>query len=104
MKRETQFFNIVVWGKTGENCSKYLSKGRSVHIEGRLQNRSYETQDKQKRTVTEIIAENVQFLGSPGGQKGPGGPEEGAPDYSPDAGDTEPSSSNPGTEGGDVPF
>ena len=66
MKKQTDFFNIVVWGKHGENCSKFLSKGRSVMVEGRLQTRTYETQEKQKRTVTEIIAENVQFLGSPG--------------------------------------
>ena len=63
-KTEVSFFNIVVWGKIGENCAKFLSKGRPVLIEGRLQNRSYETQDGQKRTVTEIIADNVQFLGS----------------------------------------
>ncbi len=63
-KKETSYFNIIVWGKTGENCAKFLTKGRPVLVEGRLQNRSYETQDGQKRTVTEIIAENVQFLGS----------------------------------------
>lgn len=65
-KRETNFFTIVVWGKSGENCAKYLSKGRSVMIEGRMQNRSYETSDGQKRTVTEIVADNVQFLGGRG--------------------------------------
>lgn len=63
-KKETNYFNIIVWGKTGENCHKYLSKGRPVLVEGRLQNRSYETQDGQKRTITEVVAENVQFLGS----------------------------------------
>lgn len=63
-KRDTNFFNIVVWGKAGENCAKYLTKGRSALVEGRLQNRSYETQDGQKRTFTEIIADNVQFLSS----------------------------------------
>ena len=66
MKKQTDFFNIVVWGKSGENCSKFLSKGRPVLVEGRLQTRTYETQDKQKRSVTEIVAENVQFLGSAG--------------------------------------
>ncbi|GAB4273757.1 MAG: single-stranded DNA-binding protein [Candidatus Rifleibacteriota bacterium] len=65
-KKETNYFNIIVWGKAGENCQKYLSKGRPVLVEGRLQNRSYETQDGQKRTVTEIVADNVQFLGSRG--------------------------------------
>ena len=63
MKKEVDFFNIVVWGKSGENCGKFLAKGRPVLVEGRLQNHSYETADKQKRTVTEIIADNVQFLG-----------------------------------------
>lgn len=71
MKKEVNFFNIVVWGKSAENCGKFLAKGRPVLVEGRLQNRSYETQDKQKRTVTEIVADNVQFLGS--GQGGQGG-------------------------------
>lgn len=63
-KKETSYFNIIVWGKSGENSAKYLTKGRPVLVEGRLQNRSYETQDGQKRTVTEIVADNVQFLGS----------------------------------------
>lgn len=62
-KKETSYFNIIVWGKTGENCAKFLTKGRPVLVEGRLQNRSYETQEGQKRTVTEIVADNVQFLG-----------------------------------------
>lgn len=62
-KREVNYFKIVVWSKQGENCAKYLSKGRPVMVEGRLQNRSYETTEGQKRTVTEIIADNVQFLG-----------------------------------------
>ncbi len=66
MKRDTNYFNIVVWGRNGENCAKYLSKGRSVFVEGRIQNRSYETQDGQKRTATEIVADNVQFLGGSG--------------------------------------
>ena len=68
-KKETSYFNIIVWGKTGENCAKFLSKGRPVLVEGRLQNRSYETQDGQKRTITEIVADNVQFLGSGSGRE-----------------------------------
>lgn len=67
-KKETSFFNIIVWGKNGENCAKFLTKGRPVLVEGRLQNRSYETQDGQKRTITEIVADNVQFLGSGSGR------------------------------------
>ena len=63
-KKETNFFTVVIWGAAGENCGKFLAKGRPVLVEGRLATRTYETQDKQKRTVTEIVAERVQFLGS----------------------------------------
>lgn len=58
----TDFFNIVVWGKQAENCTNYLDKGRLVGIKGTLENRSYDTQNGEKRYITEIIAENVQFL------------------------------------------
>ena len=61
-EKEADFFNVVVWGKTAENCANYLAKGRLVGLEGRLQSRSYETQDGQKRYVTEVIADNVEFL------------------------------------------
>jgi single-strand DNA-binding protein len=64
LKKDVQFFNIVAWNKIGENCSKYLAKGRPVLVEGRLQNRSYKTDDGQKRYITEIVADNVQFLSS----------------------------------------
>ena len=69
-KKEVSFFNIVVWGKAGENCAKFLAKGRPVLVEGRLANRSYETQDGQKRNITEIVADNVQFLGSGNREEG----------------------------------
>ena len=108
-KKEVNFFNIVVWGKTGENCSKFLSKGRSVMVEGRLQNRTYETQDKQKRTVTEVVADNVQFLsggtgpgGAPGGgARSPGG-EAGGDEYA--GGEFGEVETYSGGEETDVPF
>ncbi|NLM04105.1 MAG: single-stranded DNA-binding protein [Clostridiales bacterium] len=59
---EADFFNIVVWGKPAENCANYLAKGRLVGIEGRLQTRSYETQTGEKRYVTEVVANMVEFL------------------------------------------
>lgn len=59
---EADFFNVVVWGKVAENCANYLAKGRLVGIEGRLQSRSYETQNGEKRYVTEIVANQVEFL------------------------------------------
>lgn len=61
-QKQTDFFNIVVWGKSAENCANYLVKGRLVAIKGALQNRTYETQQGEKRYITEIVAENVQFL------------------------------------------
>lgn len=62
-REETDFFNVVVWRKTAETCANYLKKGSQVCIEGRLQTRSYEAQDGSKRWVTEVIADNVHFLG-----------------------------------------
>lgn len=63
-EKEADFINITVWNKQGESAAKYLSKGRQVAIEGRVQNRSYEDKNGQKRWVTEVIAERVEFLGS----------------------------------------
>ncbi len=60
--RQADFFNINVWREKGENCHKYLKKGRKVAIVGSIQNRSYEDKDGAKRTVTEIIASDVEFL------------------------------------------
>jgi single-strand DNA-binding protein len=59
---DADFFNVVVWGNQAENCAKYLKKGSKVGIVGTLQNRSYEANDGTKRTITEIVAEQVEFL------------------------------------------
>lgn len=56
------FFDVTVWREKGENCHKYLKKGKKVAVVGSLQNRSYEDKDGIKRTVTEIIANEVEFL------------------------------------------
>lgn len=61
-QRPTDFFNIVVWGKSAEYCANYLSKGRLAAVKGNIQNRSYETKEGDKRYITEIIADNVQIL------------------------------------------
>ena len=66
-KEETSFVRVVVWGRLAEVCNDYLKKGRPVFVEGRLQSRSWEGQDGQKKSTLEVIATNVQFLGSPGG-------------------------------------
>lgn len=73
-QERTEWHRVVVWGKLAELCGKYLSKGRQAYIEGRLQTRSWEDQQGQKRYSTEVVANTVQFLG--GGQmsegRGPG--------------------------------
>ena len=58
------YFDITVWGQQGENCAQYLSKGRPVGVDGRLEWREWEAQDGSKRQAVEIIANSVQFLGS----------------------------------------
>lgn len=58
------FFNVVVWNKQAELCSKFLSKGKQIAIDGRLEQRSWEAQDGTKRNVVEIVAERIEFLGS----------------------------------------
>lgn len=63
-EREADFFNIVVWRKQAENVKNYLTQGSQVAIDGRLQSRSYDDNNGQKRYVTEVVADNVEFLGS----------------------------------------
>lgn len=62
-KEEVDFIPIVVWGKQAESCSQYLSKGRPVLVDGRLQFSSWEGQDGMKRSRIEVVANRVQFLG-----------------------------------------
>lgn len=61
-ERETDFLNITVWRNQGENCHKYLRKGSKASVIGTIQNRSYDAQDGTKRYVTDIVAEEVEFL------------------------------------------
>lgn len=81
-QERTEWHRIVVWGKRAEVCSKYLAKGRQVYVEGRIQTRSYDDKEGNKRYITEIIANDVQFLGGggrEGGGAGRGRAEEGPP-------------------------
>ena len=71
-QERTEWHQVVVWGKLAATCGQYLTKGRQVMVEGRLQTRSYEDHDGHKRLVTEIVAQQVQFLGG----RPPGSPEE----------------------------
>jgi single-strand DNA-binding protein len=70
-QEKTEWHRVTVWGDQAENCNKYLAKGRSVYIEGRLQTRSYD-KDGQKHYATDIVADRVVFLGSGGGGEGRG--------------------------------
>ena len=78
-REETEWFNVSAWGKLGEVCNQYLTKGSQVFVEGRLSSRSYQGQDGQMRFVNEINLTDVQFLGRPGGMDSDGSPHETGP-------------------------
>lgn len=61
-KQETDWFTVVTWGKQAESCNQFLTKGRKVYVEGSLRSRNWESQDGQKRSRIEIIANRVLFL------------------------------------------
>jgi single-strand DNA-binding protein len=67
------YFDVTVWGAQGENCANYLSKGRPVAVEGRLDWREWEAKDGSKRQAVSIVAKSVQFLGSRDGSGGGNG-------------------------------
>jgi len=64
LQENTDFIQIVVWGPQAQNCERYLSKGRPALVEGRLQVRNYEDKSGNRRFITEVVAQNVTFLGS----------------------------------------
>jgi single-strand DNA-binding protein len=74
---KTEWHNIVMWRGLAEVAEKYLRKGSQVYIEGRLQTRSWDDQNGQKRYTTEIVADNMVMLGRPGGQRDGGSGEGG---------------------------
>lgn len=63
-EREADFINVVVWRKQAENIKNYLKQGSQIAIDGRIQTRSYDDSEGKKRYVTEVVADNVQFLDS----------------------------------------
>jgi len=72
-QERTEWHRVVAWGKLGEICGQYLSKGRQVYIEGSIRTRSWDDKDGNRRYMTEINARDVQFLGSAGSGGGGGG-------------------------------
>jgi single-strand DNA-binding protein len=71
-QERTEWHRVTAWGRTAELCAQYLSKGRSVYVEGRLQTREWEDKEGQKRRTTEVVALSVQFLGGREGGAGAG--------------------------------
>ena len=86
-KEETEWFSVVTWQKLAEQCSQFLQKGRKVFVEGRLQTRSWDTPEGEKRYRTEVIAEKVVFLD----------PRQGTPSPDDDGGGAD-------LDPGDIPF
>lgn len=74
-KEETDWHNVVLW--RSENLANYLTKGKQVYVEGRLQTRTYDDKDGNKKYATEVVAEEVILLGGRGGAEGGGGGESG---------------------------
>jgi single-strand DNA-binding protein len=93
-KDEVSYIDIVVFGKTAENCGQYLNKGDGVLVDGRLQQRRWETEDGQKRSKVEVVAQTVNFMPKRSGQ---------APAAS-GRGEAEPLPPEPPADEGDIPF
>jgi single-strand DNA-binding protein len=104
------YFDVTVWGAQGENCANYLSKGRPVAIEGRLDWREWEAKDGGKRQAVQIIANTVQFLGSRDGAGNGGGGNGGGGGFTPrsdvpaDTSDFEGAPTGGGASEDDIPF
>jgi single-strand DNA-binding protein len=99
------YFDVKVWGAQGENCATYLSKGRPVAVDGRLEWREWEAQDGSKRQAVEIVADTVQFLGSRGDGEGSGGGQ--ARSFEPRGGELTPDpvpAFGPSSGDDDIPF
>lgn len=102
-QERTEWHRVVVFGRQAENVAKYLSKGRSVYVEGRIQTRSWTGDDGQKRYTTEIVAQTVQFL-SGGASSGGGGYDSPPPPSDDYAGPSSSGGSGSGFGDDDIPF
>src|ERR1043166_3623185 len=111
-QERTEWHRVVVWGKAAENCGEYLSKGRQVYVEGRLQTREWTNKEGAKQYTTEVVANQVLFLqggdrGSRGGSKSSGGPaadDFGAPPPDMDQGGGSGGGAPPKGSDDDIPF
>src|SRR5690349_21467043 len=98
-QERTEWHNVVVWGKQAETCGQYLAKGRQVYTEGSIRTRQYDDKEGNKRYITEVIGQRVQFLGG-GGRGGGGGGGGDSMRAAPD----EPPGPPPSAEDDDSPF
>jgi len=69
MQERTEWHTVIVWGKQGEACGKHLTKGRQVYVEGRLTTRKWQDKEGKDRYTTEVIGDNVRFLGGSLGER-----------------------------------
>jgi single-strand DNA-binding protein len=97
------YFDVTVWGAQGENCAQYLSKGRPVAVDGRLEWREWEDRDGNKRQSVDIVADSVQFLGSRDNQEN-GGRFTPQSDVPADTSDFDKAPAGAGTTDDDIPF
>jgi single-strand DNA-binding protein len=99
------YFDVTVWGAQGENCAQYLSKGRPVAVDGRLEWREWQDKEGNKRQAVDIIADSVQFLGSPAGDgSGNGGRFTPQSDVPADTADFKTAPVGAGQSDDDIPF
>jgi single-strand DNA-binding protein len=100
-QERTEWHNIVVWGKSAENCGQYLKKGRQVYVEGEIRSRRYDAKDGTTRSIIEIVVQRVQFLGVK-----PAHPESTAPSETDgfSGGEGADFPDTPGVTGDDIPF
>jgi single-strand DNA-binding protein len=101
----TEWHRIVVWGRTAEMCNQYLSKGRTVYVEGRIQTREWEDKEGNKRYTTEINANTVNFIGPrTSGDSGAGPASGSSSGSSGSSGPSDGPSGDPGPPLDDIPF
>ena len=105
-KEQTEWHRVVVFGKLAELCREYLAKGRSIYVEGRLQTRSWDDKEGNKKYSTEVVAQTIQFLDRRGAGTRTAAQDEGAPSARPSGASTptEDSGPPPFDKEDDVPF
>src|SRR3974390_1756615 len=101
-QEKTEWHRVVLWGKTAESLNEYLTKGKQIYVEGRLQTRQWDDKDGNKRYTPEIRGDRVVLLGGGGGRDGGGSPSQGGAERGGDFGAPSPEASAPLTDD-DIP-